>query len=83
VFVLSDHFGENWGFSELLLLLLLLFYFHPIINRLQNGNGQSRDYSITVKIMNVIYLTGRCTGVGELRVGQVCSAIGRVGLPFP
>jgi hypothetical protein len=42
----------------------------------------SREYSITVK-MNVMYLTERCAGVGELRVGQVCSAIGRVGLPFP
>jgi hypothetical protein len=36
----------------------------------------SRDYSITVKIMNGMYL-------GELRDGQVCSEIGRVGLPFP
>jgi hypothetical protein len=43
---------------------------------------KSRDYSITVKI-NVMYLTGRCTGVGKVRVGQVCSAIGRAGLPFP
>jgi hypothetical protein len=42
----------------------------------------SRDHSITVKLIIGMYLTGRCAGVGELRVGQVCSLIGSVGLPF-
>jgi len=33
--------------------------------------------------MNGMCLTGRCAGVGELQVGQLCSATGIVGLPFP
>jgi hypothetical protein len=44
----------------------------------------SRDYTITVKvIINVMYLTGCCTGLGELQAGPICSAFGRGGLQFP
>ena len=44
----------------------------------------SRYYNITVKvIMDVIYLTGHCTGLGELQTGPICAAIGRGSLQFP
>jgi hypothetical protein len=44
----------------------------------------SRDYNITVKvIMKVIFLTGRCTGLGELQAGPICAALGRGCLQFP
>ena len=44
----------------------------------------SRDYNITAKVMmNVMYLTGRCTGVGELQTGPICAAFGRGSLQFP
>ena len=43
-----------------------------------------RDYDITVQvIINELYLTGCCTGLGELQAGPICAALGGGSLQFP